>query len=114
LDKTGCSAEIWIKEHHQRIWLYHQEKSSEAEHSINLGHRIKFHDTSILAKESVRKERISKKERRREPHLGNMSRKECFSLRRPWKPLIQILKERKKWPTIIQDNGRAEGVLWGG
>jgi hypothetical protein len=50
--QTGCSIETGVKEHHQRIRLYHPEKSAVAEHSINLGHRIQLQNASILAKKS--------------------------------------------------------------
>jgi hypothetical protein len=63
-----------------------------AEHSINLGHHICFHDTSILAKISGYVEHI-KEVIKIELHPCNMNREEGFSLRRPWKPVIQTLKE---------------------
>jgi hypothetical protein len=34
--------------HHRHIWLEHLDKPTMAEHSINLGHHIQLHNTSIL------------------------------------------------------------------
>jgi hypothetical protein len=38
-----------LKEHQRHIRLDHSDKSAVAEHGVNLGHRIQFHNTSVLA-----------------------------------------------------------------
>jgi hypothetical protein len=45
-----------VKEHHQYICVYHLENYAVAEPSKKLGHCIKLHNTSILAKK-LRNER---------------------------------------------------------
>jgi hypothetical protein len=50
--QTGHSVETRVKEHQRRIHLAYPEKSAITEHSINLGHRIQLHNTSILVKKS--------------------------------------------------------------
>jgi hypothetical protein len=37
-----------LKEHQWHIQLEHPDKSAIAEHSVNSGHHIQFHNTSIL------------------------------------------------------------------
>jgi hypothetical protein len=58
IGQTGRSIEARIKEHHRHNQVYHPEKSAVGKHSINLGHRIHFHDTCILGKISGRTERL--------------------------------------------------------
>jgi hypothetical protein len=47
--QTGCSVETRVKEHSCHIGLEYPEKSTIAEHSINLDHWIQVHNTCILA-----------------------------------------------------------------
>jgi hypothetical protein len=47
--QTGRSLDARLKRHQRHIHLEHPEKSAVAEHSFDLGHRIQFHDTSVLA-----------------------------------------------------------------
>jgi hypothetical protein len=47
---TYTPYETRISDHHWNIRLYHPEKSAMAWYYINIGHCIKFHNTSILAK----------------------------------------------------------------
>jgi hypothetical protein len=49
IGQTGRSVDIRIKEHQRPTRLDHLDKSTVAEHSIDQGHRIQFHDASILA-----------------------------------------------------------------
>jgi hypothetical protein len=69
-----------IREHHQHIRLYHSEKSAVANHNINLGHCIQFHDTSILAKKSKCMECIIREATEIELNPENRSREEGFFL----------------------------------
>ena len=52
IGQSGRSISIRIKEHMWHIGLVQPEKLSVAEHSINFGHVIKFHDTKILAQKT--------------------------------------------------------------
>jgi hypothetical protein len=47
--QTGRSVDVWLKEHQRHIRLEHPDKSTVAEQSIDQGHRIRFHNSSILA-----------------------------------------------------------------
>jgi hypothetical protein len=47
-----------FRKHHRHNTLYHPDKSAVAEHGINLGHRIRFQETRILATISRYMERI--------------------------------------------------------
>jgi transposase len=49
IGQTGRSVDIRLKEHQRHIRLEHLDKSAVAEHSIDQGHRIQFHNASILA-----------------------------------------------------------------
>jgi hypothetical protein len=82
--------------------LYYLEKSVVAEHGIKWGHRIQFHDTSILAKKYGLTECIIREEIGIELHPDNMSRLEYFSPSRSRKPLNQTLKELNK--VILRTN----------
>jgi hypothetical protein len=49
IGQTGHSMDARLKEHQQHIRLEHLDKSAVAEHSVDLGHRILFDNTSVLA-----------------------------------------------------------------
>jgi hypothetical protein len=49
IGQTGRSVDIRLKEHKRHITLKHPGKSAIAEHSIDQGHLIQFHNSSILA-----------------------------------------------------------------
>jgi hypothetical protein len=48
IGQTGRSVDIRLKEHQRHIRLEHPDKSAVSEHSIDRGHRIQFHNSSIL------------------------------------------------------------------
>jgi hypothetical protein len=48
IGQTGRSIETRVKDHQRHIRLQHPEKSTVAEHSINLDHRIQLQNTTIL------------------------------------------------------------------
>jgi hypothetical protein len=50
--------EARLKEHQRYNGLEHPEKSAVAEHSVDLGHRIQFHNTFILATKNQYMDRI--------------------------------------------------------
>jgi hypothetical protein len=66
-----------------------------AEHSMNMGHCIQFHGTSILAKKFGCMECMIREVIESELHPDNTNG-EGFTMSRSWKPLIQILTELKK------------------
>jgi hypothetical protein len=95
IGQTGRSIETRVREHHRHIRLQHLEKSAIAELSINLGHRIQLHNTSIPASKSRYMDRIIREATEIEPHPNNINRDNSFSLIRSWKPLIRVLREHK-------------------
>jgi hypothetical protein len=50
--------DIRLKEHQRHIRLEHPDKLAVAEHSIDQGHRIQFHNSSILATKTRYMDRI--------------------------------------------------------
>jgi hypothetical protein len=58
IGQTGRSVDIRLKEHQRHIRVEHPDKSAAAEHTVDLGHRIKFHETSILATKTLDMDRI--------------------------------------------------------
>jgi hypothetical protein len=88
-----CIGETRISKHHWHMWLYHTVKSAEAEHSINWGHHIQFHDIM----ECIIREAIEM-----ELHPDNTNRG-GFSLSKPWKHLIQTLKEQARFSLRTSD-----------
>jgi hypothetical protein len=96
--QTGRSTRTKVKEHHQRIYLEHPEKSAKAEHSINLSHRIQLHNTSILANKSRYMDQIIREAIEIELHPNIINREDDSSLSRSWKPLICDLREHKPAP----------------
>jgi len=57
--------------------LHHPEKSTLAEHSINLAHHIQFNYTTSLAKKFRRMECLIREAIEIELHSDNMNREEC-------------------------------------
>jgi hypothetical protein len=49
IGQTGCSINARLKKHHQHICVEHPNKLSMVEYSINLGHCILVHKTTILS-----------------------------------------------------------------
>jgi hypothetical protein len=58
IGQTGRSVDIRLKELQRHIRIEHLEKSAVAEHSIDQGHRIEFHNFSILPKKTGYMDRI--------------------------------------------------------
>jgi hypothetical protein len=59
--QTGRSVDIRLKEHQPHIRLDHPDKSAVAEHNIDHGHRIQFHNASIFATKTTYMYRMSGK-----------------------------------------------------
>jgi hypothetical protein len=49
IGQTGSSVDTRLKEHQRHIRVEHPDKSTVAERSINLGHRIQLQNTTILS-----------------------------------------------------------------
>jgi hypothetical protein len=71
--------------------------SAVAEHSINLGHHIQLHNTSILAKKSRCMDRIIREAIRIELHPNNINREDGFSLSKSWKICHSRPAVTKSW-----------------
>jgi hypothetical protein len=91
--QTGHSVNTRLKKHQWHIRLAYPDKSAVAEHSGDLGHRIQFHSTSILASTTPYMDRIIRKAIEIELHPNNMNREVVFCLSKSWKPLICSLKK---------------------
>jgi hypothetical protein len=89
---TGRSVDIRLKEHQRHIRLEHPNKSAVAEHSMDQGHRILFHNASILATKTRYMDRIVREAIEIELHPYNVNREGGFCLSKSWKPLIGSLK----------------------
>jgi hypothetical protein len=84
IGQTGRSVDTRLKEHQRHVRLEHPEKSAVAEHSVDLGHRILFHCTSILATKSRYMDRIVREAIEIELHPNNMNREMGFCLSSSW------------------------------
>jgi hypothetical protein len=56
---TDRSSETTCKERTRHLHVYQPDKSTVAEHSIELGHQIKFKDTELLGKPAGYKKNVS-------------------------------------------------------
>jgi hypothetical protein len=86
------SMDIMLKENQRQIRLEQPEKSAVAEHSIDHGHRIQFHNSSILATKTRYMDRIVREVIEIEFHPYNINREDGFCLSKSWNPLIGSLK----------------------
>jgi hypothetical protein len=93
IGQRGRSVNTRMKEHQRHIRLEHPEKSAVAEHSVDSGHRILFHSTSILAAKTLYMAGIVREALEIELHPNNMNREMGFCLSSSWKPLICSLKK---------------------
>jgi hypothetical protein len=85
------------------ICLEHPDKSDMVEHSINLGHCIQLHHTTIISTKPRYMDHVIREATETELHPNNMNRENGFCLSKSWKPLICSLKDRRKPP---QHDGR--------
>jgi hypothetical protein len=88
----GHSVDARLKEHQRHLRLEHPDKSAIAEHSIELDHRIRFHNTAILASKNRYLDRIIMEAIETELHLNNMNKETGFCLNKSGKPIICSLK----------------------
>jgi hypothetical protein len=92
IGQTGRSVDIRLKLHQRHIRLKHPDKSAVAEHSIDQGHRIQFHNASILATKTRYMDRTVMEAIEIELHPYNINREGGFFLSKSWKPIIGSLK----------------------
>jgi hypothetical protein len=91
-----------LKEHQRHIRLGHPDKSATEEHSVDLGHHIQFHNTSILASKTQYMDRIIREAIEIELHPDNINREMRFCLSRSWKPLICPFKKPDTRPIRLR------------
>jgi hypothetical protein len=85
--------DIGLKEYQRHIRLEHPGRSAVAEHSVDDGHRIHFHSSSILATKTRYVDRMVREEAIEiEFHPYSVNREGGFCLSKSWKPLIGSLK----------------------
>jgi hypothetical protein len=82
-----------LKEHQWYNRLEHPDKSAVAEHSVDLGRRIQFHNTSFFVTKTRYLDRIAKEAIEIELHLNNMNREAGLCLSKSWKSPISSLKK---------------------
>jgi hypothetical protein len=95
--------DIRLKEHQRHIRLEYPDKLALAEHSIDQGHRIRFHNSSILAKKTRYMDRIVRETIEIELHPYNINREGGFCLSKSWKPLIGSLNISGHDPRTLGD-----------
>jgi hypothetical protein len=74
--QTGRPVDIRLEEQQRHIRLDHPDKSAAAEHSIDQGHRIQFHNSSILVTKIRYMDRIVREAIEIELHPYNINRKD--------------------------------------
>jgi hypothetical protein len=105
IGQTGHSVDARLKEHQLHIHLEHQGKSAMVVHSVDLGHRIQFHNTYILA---TMTQYIVMEVTETELHPDNMNREMVFHISKSWKPLICSLKKPDTRPTGLHRTMHAQ------
>jgi hypothetical protein len=88
----GHSLDTRLKEHQWHIQLEHPDKLVIAEHSINQGYCIQFHNSSVLAMKTIHMDHIVREAIEIELHPYDINREGGFCLSKSWKPLIGSLK----------------------
>jgi hypothetical protein len=101
--QTGHCVDIRLKVHQRIIRLEHPDKSAIAELSIDQGHRIQFHNSSILATKTRYMDRSVTEATEIELHPYNINREGGFCLSKSWKPLIGSLKLSGHDPRTLGD-----------
>jgi hypothetical protein len=97
IGQTGRSVDI------RHMTLEHPDKSAVAERSIDQGHRIQFHHSSILAMNTRYMDRIVREAIEIELHPYNINREGDFCLSKSWKPLSGSLKPSGHDPGTLGD-----------
>jgi hypothetical protein len=101
--QTGRSLRVSLKEHHQHIKLEIPDMSVIAEYSIDHGHRIQFHNSSILIRKTSYMKYIVKVAIKIELHPYNINREGVACLSKSRKPLMGSLKLSGHDPRTLGD-----------
>jgi hypothetical protein len=80
IGQKGISVYIRLKEHQRHIHLEHPDKLAIAEHSIDQGHHMQFHNSSILATNTRYMDHIVREAIEIELHPYNINREVGFYL----------------------------------
>jgi predicted GIY-YIG superfamily endonuclease len=80
IGQTGHSVDNRLKKHQQHTRLEHPNKSAVAEHSIDQGHHIQFHNSSILAMKTSYMDCIVREAIEIELYPYNINRERGFCL----------------------------------
>jgi hypothetical protein len=91
---TDRSVDIRLKELQRHIRLEHPDKSAVAQHSMDYGHRSKFHNSSILPKKTRYMDHIVRVAIEIELRPCNINKEGGFCLNKSWKTHISSLKFR--------------------
>jgi hypothetical protein len=91
--------------------LYQPEKSAVAEHSIELGHWIKFQETEVLTKTSCCMDRLVREAIEINLHPNNIDREEGFELNRAWSPTTRLLSYSDIYQTKLVRINTGESML---
>jgi hypothetical protein len=78
MGQMSRSLDIRLKEHQRHIQLEHLDKLAIAEHSTDQGHRIQFHNSSILATNTRHMDHIVREAIEIELHPYNINREGGF------------------------------------
>jgi hypothetical protein len=103
IGQTGPSVDIRLKEHQRHIRLEHPDKSAVTEHSIDQGHRIQFHNSSILSTTTRYMNRFVREAIEIELHPYNLNGEGGLCFNKSWKPLIGSLKLSGHGPRALGD-----------
>jgi hypothetical protein len=80
IGQAGRSVDIRLKEHQRPIRLEHPDKSAVAEHSIDQGHCIQFHNASVLTMKTRYMDRVVREDIEIELHPYNINRERVASV----------------------------------